>query len=244
MKIKETPWERENLGVESSAVFFIEEDDTRAVLDQEIANNRKYQYLEAVVPTSRVDLLNALLESGFRFAELAIQQSTKTSYALPKIYERHARDFSFQLAKEDEIKDIYGAILQGSVFTTDKISLNPQFGPCVAARRYYNWISKEINEQKAYAYIIRCKEKNIGFTVLKKENNSVCDGMLSGLLSPDAFAGYGVYLGYSIIQAAASMGAKVLKAHVSSNNMPVIRANQMLGYQIESMLYVLTKNSK
>ena len=71
MRIKETPWEKENLGVDSSAVFYIEEDDTIAVIE-EIVKNNKYIYQEAVVPVTKTDLVNSLLEGGFRFAEVSM----------------------------------------------------------------------------------------------------------------------------------------------------------------------------
>lgn len=241
MRIKETPWEKENLGVESSAVFYIEECDTGAILEEKVVDNSEYIYQEAVVPTTRIDLLNLLLRNGFRFAEVAMQQSVKLPSSLPKAFERHARNFSFRLANEDEINQVYHSIVNGYVFQTDKISLNPRFGPKVAARRYINWVRKEISEKKAFLYMIQCKNENIGFTILKIDEKRVCNGLLTGLLNLESYSGFGIYLGYCTILAAGSMGAKCLKAHVSSNNIPVIKVNQLLGYQIEDMNYILTR---
>ena len=240
MRIKETPWEKENLGVDSSAVFYIEEDDTIAVIE-EIVKNNKYIYQEAVVPVTKTDLVNSLLEGGFRFAEVSMLLSVKIPSVLPRIFKRHVNDFSFHVADETDIEQVFESIKYGTVFQTDKISLNPRFGPKVAAKRYTNWVSKEINEHRAFVYIIQCKNRNIGFSILRMNEKKICDGLLSGLLNLESYSGFGVYLGYYTILAAKSMGGERLLAHVSSNNMPVIRINQMLGYELESMSYVLTR---
>ena len=189
----------------------------------------------------RIDLLNGLLAGGYRFAEVAIHQSMKPECVLPKALERHLGEFSLHVANGTELKQIFDAIDGGMIFRTDKISLNPRFGPMVAARRYGNWMRDEIAREDTYPYIISRGCKAIGFSVLKYSNNDSVIGLLSGLMDASRFAGLGIYLGYYTVEAARKMGAKRVKAHISSNNPSVMKVNQMLGYQIESMHYVSTR---
>ena len=241
MWIQESPWEKKNLGVESSAVFHLEENDDQTVLP-EIIDNRSYVYQEAVIPMNRIDLVNGLLSGGFRFAEVAIRQSMKPVCTLPKAFERHLQDFSFHLADRSEINQVFQTIKSGEIFRTDKISLNPRFGPEIAAHRYANWMETELDRGNTAVYITRCKCESIGFSILKREQDDVVSGLLVGLFQPKKYLGIGVYLGYCTIEAARAMGAKLLKANVSSNNPSVVKLNQMLGYQLETMHYVLTRD--
>ncbi len=240
MWIQESPWEKKNLGVESSAVFHLEENDDQAVLP-EIIDNRSYVYQEAVIPMNRIDLVNSLLSGGFRFAEVAIEQSMKPISALPEGYKRHLHEFSFHRASTNEIILIYEAVDGGTVFDTDKISLNPQFGPAIAARRYGNWIREEISNNGARPYIIGFGGRAAGFSVMKKNDNNEMVGLLSGLMNKRSYPGVGIYLGYFMIEEAKAIGAKRIIAHVSSNNPSVLKANQLLGYQIDNMNYILTR---
>lgn len=241
MKLKETPWEKRNLGVNSSAVMVFEESDTLETLHRSVTENECYEYQEATVPMGRIDLLNALINQGFRFAEVAITTSMKPECVLPKAYQRRINDFSCHLADEDELCLIFDTIEREMIFQSDKISLNPRFGPEVASRRYGNWMKDEIRDINVCPYIITYCDKRLGFSIMKKRGNDVVDGLLSGLFNASRYSGLGIYLGYYTIEAARLMGAKVVKAHVSSNNLPVIKVNQLLGYQIEHMEYVLTK---
>ncbi|MBE6908523.1 MAG: hypothetical protein E7474_02800 [Ruminococcaceae bacterium] len=240
MWIQETPWEQKNLGVASSAVFHFDGNDDPAAVTETV-KNQDYIYQEAVIPMNRIDIVNGLLAGGFRFAEVAIAQSMKPVCELPEAYQRHLHEFTFHPADENEIKQIYDAVDGGSVFQTDKISLNPRFGPAVAARRYGNWIREEIANRGARPYIISYGDEAAGFSVMKTDDKGTVTGLLSGLMSTSRFPGFGVYLGYYMIEVAKANKAKRIVAHVSSNNPSVIKANQLLGYQIENMNYLLTR---
>ncbi len=243
MWIQESPWEKKNLGIESSAVFHLEENDDQAVLP-EIIDNQSYVYQEAVIPMNRIDLVNGLLSGGFRFAEVAIVQSMAPICKLPKAYERHLPEFSLHVADAENLKQIFGVIDSGTVFQTDKISLNPCFGYAIAARRYGNWMRTEVGLNNVCPFIICRGNEAVGFSIMKSDEKNDVVGLLSGLMNKSRNPSLGIYLGYYTIEAARQMGARKVKAHISSNNPSVLKVNQALGYQIESMSYILTRTIK
>lgn len=241
MIIRETPWEKDNLGVASSAVFQFEEGDD--ALPGGVVDNRDYEYQEAVVPMKKVDLLNALLRCGFSFAEVAMHISVRLDdIAVPAMFSRRMEGLSYHPASREELDLILDTMRQGNIFLTDKIALNSRFGPKVAGRRYALWTAGEVARGTAWAYIVECEGEKIGFFVLKQAGPKTADGMLSGMFDTSRSMGLGFTVVYYPMVEAKARGMTKLVTTVSSNNPSIYKINQALGFQIQKMDYILYRS--
>lgn len=239
---KQTPWERENLGVRSSVVFQFEDGDDVKCLPESIADNHFYEYQEAVVPMGKVELLNRLLKAGFSFAEVAMHISANLEkIVVPSMFKRRLTDLSYHRSTADEWLLINEAMRKGEIFVTDKIALNGRFGPKVAGRRYALWSEKEINAGNAIPYIVEYREEKVGFFILKKVNDRTADGMLSGMFDTSKSMGLGFSVVYYPMVEARMMGMTKLVTTVSSNNPSIYKINQQMGFMIQQMDYILYK---
>ena len=242
MTIIETPWEIENLGVRSSSrIIFDDCSDDEETIRSEL-NKLDADYQEAVVPMGRVDLIQFLNASGFRFAEVQIRSSVEIDkLVMPKVAMRRLHFYACHEASQEEVEQILYTIQYGHIFKTDKIALNPKFGEDIAGRRYANWIKKEISDSRTKMYVLTSKGTNKGFMVIKHRGNGIVDGLLTGLFDAQKDIGIGYYLGYFLVQKAKEMGGKKVTATVSSNNLTVLRENEELGYKIQGMSYIMVK---
>ena len=111
MILQETPWEREHLGVRSSAVFHFEEGDSEQNIPSGVLDNREYEYQEATVPMNRIGLVNALLRSGFSFAEVAMHLTiSPDALVVPAGIKKRMSMFSCHPAGPDELGIIFESI--------------------------------------------------------------------------------------------------------------------------------------
>lgn len=240
MIIKHTPWEKRNLGVESSVEYYIDADDTLYDIKEIECALQDYQV--AHVATGNVNALYYLQSHGFRFIEANIQlKRDLDSIELPGIYKRYEHVISHRYAECSEIEEIISQVRTGSIFKTDKIALDPCFGVEYAGRRYALW-SEDIIEQGGIVVLSLYKETPIGFEIYT-ENDRKCTNYIGGVFPEFENKGLGFAPLYSELLNQKERGNKSVITGVSSNNPPVLKLHEMLGYKVESMGYLLIKHT-
>ena len=240
MRIKETPWETRNLGVESSVEFYFEVNDN--TVEEEVINCTEYKYQVAHIPSGRIDIVNKLLTSGFDFAETKIELTADLKkLSLPTTFERFSEGLDYHKANRDEIQRMYEAMTDG-VFDTDKVALDPHFDAHIAGQRYVYWTRDILEAGCGYVFIVTRRSEDIGFFVLKKSNERLGDSFLAALYDKDKNAGMGFSVLYYPMVEAKKMGFKKMITGVSSNNPDSVKMHLALGYRIKAMDYTLVKH--
>lgn len=241
MKIKETPWESRNLGVESSIELYFEGNDLVEELNSDVLNNgRSYQV--AHVPVGNIDVVNKLLRYGFSFAETKIELTADLkNLVLPSKFERFSEGLEYHTATNEEVDQIKAAMI-GGVFSTDKVALDPYFNAGIAGQRYVYWTEDTVRAGVGFLYTVSRNDEPIGFFVLKKSSERLGDSFLAALFDKDKDSGLGFSVLYYPLVEAKRMGLKKMITGVSSNNLDSLKMHLALGYQIKAMDYTLVKH--
>ena len=239
MIIKETPWETRNLGVESSVEYYYELHDTD-VSDK--VTRSEFTYQVAHGPVGRVDIVNSLLQNGFRFSETKIELTAELkNLTLPHTFQRFSEDLTYHRANTSELDTIFVKMREG-IFDTDKVALDPYFNVQVAGKRYVLWTQDELDAARAFAHVVMVKEKAVGFFILKKASDRLGDSFLAGLFDKEKYGGFGFSVIYFPMVEARRMGLKKMITGVSSNNPDSVKMHLALGYQIKNMDYTLVRH--
>lgn len=241
MVIKETPWEKRNLGVESSVEYYLEESDSASEIDT-VTSDSTHEYQVAHVPVGKVEIIKSLLDSGFMFSETKFELiADLKELGLPKLFERFSDGMGYRPASKEDSDRIYETMLKG-VFSTDKVALDPHFDARVAGRRYVFWTEDEVQAGRCYLFVVSQSGNDIGFFVLKKSNERLGDSFLAGLFDKEKYSGLGFSVLYYPMVEARRMGLKKMITGVSSNNPDSVKMHLALGYKIKNMDYTLVKH--
>ena len=242
MWIKETPWERRNLGVESSVEYYFELSDNAAALDPTMMHDEKNAYQVAHIPVGRTDIVNELIKHGFSFSETKFQLTADLRHnTLSDRFSRYIDSFNYHLADAEETELIYEKIREG-IFSLDKIALDPHFDAHISGNRYVLWTNDVLEAGNSWLYIVKEENEAIGFFVLTRMNESIGESFLAGLFDKARTSGIGFSVLYFPMAEVKKLGMKKLLTGISSNNPDSLKVHLALGYQLKSMEYVLVKH--
>lgn len=246
MKVTDCFWELDNIGkktvevrVESSDCF-----DASAVS----AAVSGYEYMVVKVPVNKLEFNLGLQDLGFTFVE--------TQFHISKTYKSF--DFEDRLVKivtqglefhdittPQELEQVAQRITP-DMFTTDRVCLDPVFGPETGRRRYVNWMKSAWSRgDKVFEY---SKDgRRIGFALLKySEDGSIVDGLLGGIYSEYQDEGLGLLTPAVPFLYAKDRNQpfKKMITSISSNNKGVVLVYNLLGFSVNSMEYIFIKHKQ
>jgi len=239
MKITNATWEKRNLGVTCQEVTIFKE-----TTEDEITNlntlSAEYQVVKS--PVDRPDLIFRLQNMGFIFTEVLFESiHSLQAPVLDRISSRYATHITCDKVERKNIKKLITNISDG-MFITDRVAIDPRFGSEYSRRRYIGWISDEVNFGSK-VFELKHKNHGIGFFVLNSDAET-CLGKLGGIYEKSKFFGAGILLNYYEIMVARNEGFSKLKAWFSSNNQPIYRINEILGYNTRPLYNVFVKHIK
>lgn len=238
MILKDAPWEKRNLGVTAS-IFHIDMKDTASEVLPYI-DSCTAEYQEMRIPCGNTEVLLEAQNHGFKTIEMGIRlQRSLENIELPGIYKRFLPHISYSFA--DDISQILDAVKSGDMYLTDKIARNPRFGARAAGRRYAYWL-QDSWENGALFVLSKYKGQTIGFCSSKNIGNNVYDGILGGVFPQFSGKGLGFIPPLTSLLALKDVGASKVIAQVSSNNIPILKFHEIMGYTVENMEYVLIKH--
>ena len=200
-----------------------------------------------VMPVGDLKALHSLEDNGFRFMETQLSfQYDLSKYRTPPeleklLYPISIREVPHEISKWKEVSDR----ISPDLFETDRIALDPLFGPQIGCMRYRNWIL-DLEKMTDSHLLLFCdpSDENIeyGFTIDRlDEKTKTLHGILGGVFTDCDKPG----IGFSIYDASfrndIKRGAKILKSAISSNNPPVMAVDSALGISIRKLTYVWRK---
>ena len=251
MKIVEATWEVRNLGRRAFEISLDKRDcqDVDKVLSGLMDPQYNGAYVTVKLPAGNLACLHALEDFGFRFLENQLE----VRYALSKyktppqiqnlIVPVSIKEIPHVLAEWKVIADK----ITPDLFETDRISLDPFWGPETGCRRYRNWLLDMCERDDAHLLVFGDPDDpavEYGFTLDRlDEGNGVLHGILGGVFCDCDKPG----IGFSIYDASfrndVLRGARVLVSAISSNNPAVIAVDAVLGIAegIRRSTYVLRR---
>jgi len=247
MKLLHQEWEKRNIGLNCYELEFNNKDqDCNQDSSKLLEAIDDIDYAVAKVPSGKMKIAYSLQEQGFKFAENQISLVIRNldKYKVPEFFIKYVPYIQGKRLEGLDLDQIYTAIQQNGIFDTDRISLDPCMSVALAGQRYRNWVEQEIINKTGEAHLVLYKSKNIGFSIIKKENETSYNSLLAGLFDKQKYGGLGFSVLYVPIIVAQQKGAKLIHATVSSNNLPSLKIHLALGYEIEDMTYVYIKHFK
>lgn len=238
MVYMDTPYEERNLGVTSCKFTIQRKDNVQECLEQISRCTKQYQ--EAVVEAGNIEMIHGLENQGFRFMETMIDlEANRKELVIPRVAQRFLKDVAYEPSTKQEIDAAVAYIRNQVIFSTDKIALNPAFGPGVAGRRYSFW-ARDLLKEGADCYSFKYKGEVYGFEFVRLENGTARLCLGTGYVEKGA--------GTSLITSTASYkhwmesNIEKLATEVSSNNPSVLKLHEMYGLHVVQMRYILSKN--
>jgi len=240
MRITDAHWERRNLGV-TCIELTVEANDDIHVVDSALKQiSAQYQVMR--IACSRPDLLLHVQTRGFLVVEvLTICYHDGQLSPLTRAQQVIRNSLSCSLASTDDIKFIYGEI-NGGMFTTDRISVDPKFGIEDAGKRYAGWLSDE-SASGSLIYKINHRNLSVGFFVMNARSPLEWRATLGGIFPKYQRSGFGYFMNYLEIITAMENGAKRVYTAFSSNNSAVSAIHFALGYRLFNQQYVLIRHA-
>ena len=241
MRIVEAKWEERNLGVTCAEIEVGKKDSTDSL--ESLLKERNEQYIVAKVHSGNVEALFALQEKGFRFIETMFE--TEIGFATrpetPSICKKMSEKVGYHIASKNEIDGVIELVRSGTIFSTDRIALDPTFSKALAGRRYAYWIADTMPKPGSQMYITEYENKNVGFNVFM-DKEAYYDGILGGLFPEYLDMGIGFANMHVAVNAAYDSGAKKMISHVSSNNFQMMKLHLLYGMHIRRLNYCLVKH--
>jgi hypothetical protein len=240
MIIVDAYWEIRNLGKKTIEIE-IEKEDSFVDIQYFFSNNF-FEYGVVKIPPSRVDLIFPIQNFGFKFAEILSFAKIKIEVLPPlgKIENRILKDLTYVNMSKSEIDELF-FMLSMNLFETDRIAIDPLFGPKISNHRYKGLITDEINKG-ATLYSVKFKLNNIGFFLIR-ENGNKSYSNLAGIYRGFQNKGFGVFLNYFEIIESSKRGLKELHTSYSSNNIGAQGVHQRLGFEITKSVSIFTKHN-
>ena len=243
MKITDCFWEKRNLGDKVFEISIENEDSIDANLLKEYSD---IDYLVIKVPVNKTDINFLLGSLGFSLVEMQMEMTVLMKdfnfdhklikWVLPYVEFRSVNN-------QAELLDLLSNI-KTSMFSTDRICLDPYYGAEKGCIRYKNWIQDEFDKKTSNILEFCYRGKNVGFMMYREAE--ITRGLLGGiypeyqqlalgLLTPSSLPLYVMKRGLPI---------KKITANISSNNKPVWELYESFGYQVKNPQYVFVKHKK
>ena len=235
MKIIDCFWEQANLDCRVAEVTISPEETLS--LDAVQALEERYDYIVLKLPVGHFPCYERAANARYAFieAQLSIQKKMDNWNLSPKDKKLLSRFSAVEVKGPAEMEGVLSKIT-GKMFTTDRIYLDPVFGPEYSARRYRNW-TRTAFEQGAILQRFFYKDQEIGFGLSKYEDN-VIHGLLGG-----AYEGEGMGLivptGPLFLE---NRRIDWFKTKISANNTPVLRLYNHFNFEITNVEYVFVKH--
>lgn len=237
MKIIDCYWEQANLDCRVAEVsvspidVFLEE----VLLDLE----KKYDYIVLKLPVASFAQYLKVTEAQYVFIETQLSiQKKMDSWNLSPRDEKLLKHFSAkEVTNVSELEEVLSKIHE-QMYTTDRIYLDPMFGPFFSAQRYRNW-TRDAYKQGAVLLKYFFKNEEIGYGLLKIDN-TVAYGLLGGIYHGE---------GMGIIVSTGALYVKernfdLFKTKISTNNTPILRLYNHFNFEITNVEYVFVKHIK
>lgn len=241
MKIVDCIWELKNLDKRTVEISVGKEDTfSRDIILQSISN---YEYAVVKVPMDMPTFNIGLSEMGFVCIETQMNVGINLhDFDFSKVAHLYS-DTSYELINNDNDFTSVVSNLRPGMFSTDRISLDPQFGEDIACRRYINWLTSEYESKRSQLIKVIYKNEHIGFMLIKIDGDTI-DLILNGLYKQYQGKGLGILTPASPMMYIKKNSLNIAQevTSISSNNIPVVKLYNRLNFQLLQQTYVFVKH--
>ncbi len=237
MKIIDSFWEKDNLGVTSKEIVVESGDDLTIFCNaiKEIDG----QYIVIKIPSGETDMMKSAQELGYQYVENLIEvEHNLHEYKRSKIHQRLYDSLDYRLMDQEDIKGLFDEISRG-MFSNDRISNDPLFSKELSARRYSNWV-KTLLKEGALPYVMIYKDEPAGFIILTSKDTITYYSVLGG--GYEKFRKTGLGMVQKEQEIVRELGGKRLTTKVSSNNLNQLKALLANGFTITRIDNVFIKH--
>lgn len=245
MRINDCVWEKRNLNCTTVEVILKKGEDIKFDDINYLKSN--YEYIVVKVPVNQPATNILLSKENFVFLE--------TQYRLSKkIKSFNEEDPLIDLLKSDlQLRFVnkpmdFEQLLSNidvQMFSTDRICIDPLFGPEIGTNRYKSWMIDEFLSNSSKFIIARKCNEDIGFCMLKENDNNI-EGLLGGIFYKFQEQGLGLLTPSFpfLAQKLFNKEYKNVVTSISSNNIPVVQLYNYLNFKIINTTYVFIKHIK
>lgn len=242
MKITNCPWELDNLGCRVVEIYISASEDIHVHEIQEIES--QYEYVVIKMESGNMRHTALMTQLGYTLAET--QLSLKKPYA-----EWHIKNDKLtsillsqmrveQIVSDEDLQELL-SLMTDNMFSTDRVYLDPQFGPTFSARRYRNWTASEF-KRGALLYKHYFRGQYVGFSLCKQENENLhC--LLAGNFEQYQNTGIGFWIPLIPLQYPDQRYKNYITS-ISTNNYPVWQMYNRHHYTVTKFDYVYIKHIK
>lgn len=240
MNVVDCKWELKNLGcrvAEVSVQDFSDFDDSQI---REI--EERFDYVVIKAETKDFRLYEKLSCWGYQFveAQLSVQKNlNKFDVSSDKLVQYHMRHFRIEQINSESQFEENLSFMTPEMYNTDRIYLDPLFGPQYSLRRYQNWSMEEFRKGSP-CFKMMYQDKCAGLAVLKLEGETIV-GLLAGFFDKYQRMGLGIMIPTLPLFCEAP-NCWLYKTNISSNNLPVIQMYIHHDYTFSRVRYVFIKH--
>lgn len=243
MKVVNCFWEERNIGRKTVEISIEKEDHfVRNLLEQQIQD---YEYAVVKVPMNMPSFNIGLSDMGFTCIESQMNVGiSMEDFDFAKVVHLYD-EVSYKVVDNQEDFVSVLSCIEPGMFSTDRVSLDPQFGEKVGCQRYINWLTTEYEKHRSQLVKVLYQGKHIGFMLIRIEADTI-DLLLNGLYKPYQGKGMGLLTPASPMIYAKKDGLSIAKevTSISANNIPVVKLYNRLQFKLLSQTYVFIKHIK
>ncbi len=243
MKITDCFWEKKNLNC--TTVEVILDKGENITLDDINYLEANFEYIVVKVPVNQLETNILLSNKNFIFIESQLRLLKKTNSFNNNDYLIDLLKSDLEFRVVDSQEDFNKLLTNVSVhmFSTDRICIDPFFGPEIGTKRYVNWMREEFKNKTSIFIVASKQNKDVGFAMARGYKNNL-DGLLGGIFLDFQEQGLGLLTPSFLF-----LAQKILKKEyknvvtsISSNNVPVVQLYNYLNYKILNTIYVFVKH--
>ena len=241
MKIIEAVWEKRNLGV-TCAEIEVEGNDSPEDL-MPLLRMRSEQYLVVKVSSENYAAVTALQREGFMFIESLIQIEADLSKGaiIPKRCQRLLKNMGWHNSSDEETRKTLEVIRAGSIFATDRISIDPYFSRELAGQRYAYWTEDILASDNSEMLITEYLGENVGFVVMQ-HREKYSSPVLNGVYPEYLGSGMGVVNSCCTQLYLFQRGVKRSISHISTNNGNMLNMAALFQNSFGDVKHILIKH--
>lgn len=240
MKIIDCPWELANLNCRVAEISVSAEEVINPAAMRDLES--KYDYLVLKIQAGKMTNNIIASELGFALAETQmalIKAKRDWHFEADQLTKRLLKQLSVErIETEKDFEELMSSITE-DMYSTDRIYLDPEFGPKYSVRRYKNWTRTEW-ERGALLYKHFFRGRYVGYSLCKKQGDElVC--LLAGCFEQYQKTGIGLWIPL-VPELLPNMEYTKYTTHVSTNNIPVWQMYNHQKYVVGGFDYVFVKH--